>query len=177
MTEREKTRIPSDVLRQKIKECIGAFGTTRQKILEAFEIGRKEGFTDMEIGNLVRQAYYASGFKSHGFLEMLPSGAKRKRFVNEGSSRNNNESESSYKKRMREREWNAKRRLEIKNLKPSEYKSTELSRYTKPFLIEIVQWYEEKEAILQRKQAEVQALLQPINKRRMVSTDGGPSIK
>jgi hypothetical protein len=52
--EKEKEKAPSEKLKEKIHACISSFQKLGGAVNEALEQGRKERFTDREIGKMGR---------------------------------------------------------------------------------------------------------------------------
>jgi hypothetical protein len=67
---------PSSKLQAAIHDVVSCFQKTASAIDEAFEIGREEGFTDMEIGNMIRKEMRSVGYNSRTIRRALPSTAK-----------------------------------------------------------------------------------------------------
>lgn len=63
-------------LREAILDMIGSFQKIATSIDRVFLIGRNEGFSDMEIGNLVRKAMLAANYDPRTIRRALPSSAK-----------------------------------------------------------------------------------------------------
>ena len=71
-------KAPSENLKEKIHACISSFQKLRAAVNEALEQGRKEGFTDREIGKMIRDEMLQAGFERSTITGYLPSSAKQK---------------------------------------------------------------------------------------------------
>jgi hypothetical protein len=69
---------PSDRLKEKIHACVSSFQKLGAAVKEALEQGRKEGFTDREIGKMIRDEMLQVGFERSTIAGYLPSSAKQK---------------------------------------------------------------------------------------------------
>jgi hypothetical protein len=67
---------PSMKLRNAINDMVGSFQKTATSIGQVFSIGREEGFSDMEIGNMVRKEMLAANYDPRTIRRALPSSAK-----------------------------------------------------------------------------------------------------
>jgi len=74
----QKMTTPSDRLKEKIHACVSSFQKLGAAIKEALEQGRKEGFTDREIGKMIRDEMLQVGFERSTIAGYLPSSAKQK---------------------------------------------------------------------------------------------------
>jgi hypothetical protein len=71
-------KAPSENLKEKIHACISSFQKLGAAVNEALEQGRKEGFTDREIGKMIRDEMLQAGFERSTIAGYLPSSAKQK---------------------------------------------------------------------------------------------------
>jgi restriction endonuclease Mrr len=76
--EKEKEKAPSKKLKEKIHACISSFQKLGAAVNEALEQGRKEGFTDREIGKMIRDEMLQAGFERSTIAGYLPSSAKQR---------------------------------------------------------------------------------------------------
>ncbi|MGH9979826.1 MAG: hypothetical protein ACRD8Z_28890, partial [Nitrososphaeraceae archaeon] len=75
-TELERKK-PSKKLREAILNVIGSFQKTSVCIDQVFSIGREEGFTDVEIGNMIRKEMLAAGYNLRTIRRALPLTSKQ----------------------------------------------------------------------------------------------------
>jgi restriction endonuclease Mrr len=78
LLEKEKEKAPSKKLKEKIHACISSFQKLGAAVNEALEQGRKEGFTDREIGKMIRDEMLQAGFERSTIAGYLPSSAKQR---------------------------------------------------------------------------------------------------
>ena len=52
---------PSSTLEQLTEECVSTFGRLNNSVNKALEQGRKEGFADREVGDMIRAKLLAAG--------------------------------------------------------------------------------------------------------------------
>ena len=78
LLEKEKEKVPSEKLKEKIHACISSFQKLGAAVNEALEQGRKEGFTDREIGKMIRDEMLQAGFERSTIAGYLPNSAKQK---------------------------------------------------------------------------------------------------
>lgn len=78
LMEKEKEKAPSKRLKEKIHACIASFQKLGTAVYEALEQGRKEGFTDKEIGKMIREEMLQAGFERSTVASYLPSSAKQR---------------------------------------------------------------------------------------------------
>jgi hypothetical protein len=78
LLEKEEEKAPSEKLKEKIYACISSFRKLGTAVNEALEQGRKEGFTDREIGKMIRDEMLHAGFERSTIAGYLPSSAKQK---------------------------------------------------------------------------------------------------
>jgi hypothetical protein len=76
--EKEREKAPSKELKEKVHECISSFQKLGAAVNEALEQGRKEGFTDKEIGKMIRDEMLQAGFERSTIAGYLPSSAKQR---------------------------------------------------------------------------------------------------
>jgi hypothetical protein len=69
---------PSEKLKEKIHACMSSLQKLGMAVKEALEQGRKEGFTDREIGKMIRDEMLQAGFQRSTITGYLPSSAKQK---------------------------------------------------------------------------------------------------
>jgi hypothetical protein len=74
----EKQKAPSEKLKEKIHACMSSTQKLGAAVNEALEQGRKEGFTDREIGRMIRDEMLRAGFERSTIAGYLPSSAKQK---------------------------------------------------------------------------------------------------
>ena len=67
------TKKPSRVLERKINVCASNFKKLADSIKDALEQGRKEGFSDKEIGKMIREKMLQAGFERRTIINYLPS--------------------------------------------------------------------------------------------------------
>lgn len=79
MTNMRKLRKkkPSKELLKAVANIVGSFQKTTIAIEEALSIGRKEGFSDMEIGKMIREEMLAAGYDPRTIRRSLPPTAKQ----------------------------------------------------------------------------------------------------
>jgi hypothetical protein len=75
---------PSETLREKIhncvadfKSCIAGIKKLEDAVKEAFVLGRQEGYTDKEIGDMIRKELAAAGLSNRTITRYLPAEVKR----------------------------------------------------------------------------------------------------
>jgi hypothetical protein len=78
LMEKEKEKAPSMRLKEKIHACIASFQKLGTAVNEALEQGRKEGFTDKEIGKIIREEMLQAGFERSTVASYLPFSAKQR---------------------------------------------------------------------------------------------------
>jgi hypothetical protein len=78
LMEKEKEKAPSKKLKEKIHACVSSFQKLGTTVNEALEQGREEGFTDKEIGKMIRDEMLRAGFDRSTVAGYLPSSAKQK---------------------------------------------------------------------------------------------------
>jgi hypothetical protein len=78
LLEKEKEKSPSEKLKEKIHACVSSFQKLGAAVNEALEQGRKEGFTNREIGKMIRDEMLQAGFERSTIAGYLPSSAKQK---------------------------------------------------------------------------------------------------
>ena len=69
---------PSAKLQEKIRACASTFSSLNAIFNEVIEIGKSEGFTPKEIGNLIREEMLRSGLSRRTVTNYLPSELKAK---------------------------------------------------------------------------------------------------
>jgi hypothetical protein len=69
---------PSKTLDRKIDACVTGYKRLGNLFLETLEQGRKEGFKDLEIGNMIKARMLKAGIHIQTILKYLPSTAKAK---------------------------------------------------------------------------------------------------
>jgi 16S rRNA U1498 N3-methylase RsmE len=67
---------PSKKLRDAIHNAVGIFIKTAKSIDKVFSIGREEGFSDMEIGYMIRKEMSAANYDPRTIRRALPPSAK-----------------------------------------------------------------------------------------------------
>jgi hypothetical protein len=73
-----KKETPSKELREKIHACVSSFQKVGTAVKEALDQGRKEGFTDKDIGKMIREAMLRAGLTRQTANNYLPNSAKAK---------------------------------------------------------------------------------------------------
>jgi hypothetical protein len=74
---------PSKDLRKAIDDMVGSFQKTAISIDRVFSIGRNEGFSDMEIGDLIRKKMLAANYDPRTIRRALPRSAKHIEMIRE----------------------------------------------------------------------------------------------
>lgn len=129
------TRQPSERLHNAVTDIISHFGKLKDKVAAAITIGQEEGWTPIETGDLIRKELLAAGYHRSTVARMLPEDAKHME-----------------KSRLPTIEFGS-------ILRPNEYQSDQLSKYTKQFLIEIIHYLEGKQ--LQPQSPKLELKLKP----------------
>jgi len=75
-TKKLTKKEPSKKLRKAIDDMVDCFQKTATSIDSVFSIGREEGFSDMEIGNMIRKGMLAANYDSRTIRRALPLSAK-----------------------------------------------------------------------------------------------------
>jgi hypothetical protein len=78
LMEKEKEKAPSKKLKEKIHACVSSFRKVGTAVKEALEQGREEGFTDKEIGKMIREEMLRAGLTRQTVSNYLPNSAKAK---------------------------------------------------------------------------------------------------
>src|SRR5215217_6334833 len=78
LSEKEKEKVPSKKLKEKIHACVSSFRKVGTAVEDAFELGREEGFTDKEIGKMIREEMLGAGLTRQTVSNYLPNSAKAK---------------------------------------------------------------------------------------------------
>lgn len=76
MTAKPTIKKPSEKLRQAVYNIVGSFQKTVESIDRVFSIGRAEGFSDIEIGKMIRKEMSAAGYDPRTIRRSLPHTAK-----------------------------------------------------------------------------------------------------
>lgn len=76
--DHSNSRKPSKTLEKLIDNCVSDFSKLNKSVNRVLEQGRKEGFTDLETGKLIRQKLIVAGFSDRTARRYLPSSAKGK---------------------------------------------------------------------------------------------------
>jgi hypothetical protein len=92
---------PSKNLREAIHDMIGSFQKTATSIERVFSIGKNEGFSDMEIGNLIRKEMLAANYDPRTIRRALPPSAKHVEKVREQNAFADKMSANEYKNEVR----------------------------------------------------------------------------
>lgn len=123
-------RQPSDRLKQAINNCSLGFKKLADAIHEALELGQQEGFSPKEIGKMIRLELRNNNFSDSTIRRYLPAEAKMLSKVRQqvGEFAVNLTAKSDH------------------GLVPKDYQTKNLAKYTKPFLIEIIHYLEQKQA-------------------------------
>ena len=74
----QKEKAPSEKLKEKIHACISSLQKLRTAVNEALEQGREEGFSDKEIGKMIREEMLRAGLTRQTVSNYLPKSAKAK---------------------------------------------------------------------------------------------------
>jgi hypothetical protein len=67
---------PSKTLEKLIDSCVSDFSKLNKSVNRVLEQGRKEGFSDIETGNLIRRKLIVAGFSDRTARRYLPASAK-----------------------------------------------------------------------------------------------------
>jgi hypothetical protein len=78
LSEKEQEKARSKKLKEKIHACISSFQKVGTAVKEALEQGRKVGFTDKEIGKMIREEMLRAGLTRQTVNNYLPKSAKAK---------------------------------------------------------------------------------------------------
>jgi hypothetical protein len=78
LVKKEKEKAPSKKLKEKIHTCVSSFQKLGNAVNEALEQGRQEGFTDKEIGQMIREEMLRAGLTRQTVSNYLPKSAKAK---------------------------------------------------------------------------------------------------
>ena len=78
---------PSSTLEQLTEECVSTFGKLNNSVNKALEQGRKEGFADREVGDMIRAKLLAAGYSRMTISRALPPSAKRLEHVNNNNNK------------------------------------------------------------------------------------------
>ena len=74
----QKEKSPSKKLKEKIHACISSLQKLGTAVNEALEQGREEGFSDKEIGRMIREEMLRAGLTRQTVSNYLPKSAKAK---------------------------------------------------------------------------------------------------
>jgi hypothetical protein len=74
----QKEKAPSKKLEEKIHACISSLQKLGTAVNEALEQGREEGFSDKEIGKMIREEMLRAGLTRQTVSNYLPKSAKAK---------------------------------------------------------------------------------------------------
>lgn len=151
------TKRPSKILERKISACASNFKKLADSIKDALEQGRKEGFSDKEIGKMIKSKMLQAGFDRRTVLGYLPSTAKYKprgRHVKNGLVReknsqtdvtNNGEhTKGAEELEPQEEEQQQEQSQEIWQTRVEDYNIHEVERYDRLFLIELVHYLHDR---------------------------------
>ena len=125
---------PSTTLLSKINAIVNSFGKLTDKINEALEVGRSEGLTDFQTGQLIRAALLQAGYDRRTTSRLLPQVAKA---LPRGASRS---SSGDVRDKMSQNQTQTQIQL-----LPENYQTEALEYYPKSFLIQIIHYLEEKQ--------------------------------
>src|ERR687891_2282787 len=78
LMKKEKEKAPSKKLEEKVHACVSSFQKLGNAVNEALEQGRQEGFTDREIGQMIREEMLRAGLTRQTVSNYLPKSAKAK---------------------------------------------------------------------------------------------------
>ena len=125
LTLKLKPKQPSERLQQLINECATGFQKIGQTIELTLKVAREEGFSDKEIGLLIRTRMQRAGLDSSTIRRHLPANLKRNyirkvNVIDEDKSRN-----------LREL------------VGPEDYQTDKLDTYPRQFLIKIIRYLEQ----------------------------------
>jgi hypothetical protein len=67
---------PSEVLEKLTEECVSQFGKLNISINKTLEQGRIEGFSDIEVGDMIRRKLLSAGYSKMTVSRALPPSAK-----------------------------------------------------------------------------------------------------
>lgn len=70
------TRRPSKILEKLTDKCVSEFGKLNVAVNKALEQGRKEGFEDRQVGDMIRRKMIAAGYSRMTVSRALPPSAK-----------------------------------------------------------------------------------------------------
>lgn len=129
-------KAPSKKFKDAIADVINGFTKTHNAIVKAFEIGRTEGFSDMEIGNMIKMEMLEAGFTSDHITRMLPDTAKRKykRYHHQKSGKM-----QDYQKPVTSEEEDDAP-TGYYQMPPNEYDIEQVEQYDRLYLIEVVKY-------------------------------------
>jgi hypothetical protein len=69
---------PSKTLNKLVDKCVSQFGKLNTTVNAALEQGRKEGFEDRQVGDMIRRKLLAAGYSRMTVSRALPASAKNK---------------------------------------------------------------------------------------------------
>jgi hypothetical protein len=78
LMKKEKEKAPSKKLKEKLHACASSFQKLGNAVNEVLEQGRQEGFTDREIGQMIREEMLRAGLTRQTVSNYLPKSAKAK---------------------------------------------------------------------------------------------------
>jgi hypothetical protein len=78
LMEKEKEKSPSKKLKERIHACVSSFQKLGIAVNEALAQGREEGFSDKEIGKMIREEMLKAGLTRQTVNNYLPKSAKAK---------------------------------------------------------------------------------------------------
>lgn len=151
---------PSTTLLSKINSIVNSFGKLTDKINEALEVGRSEGLTDFQTGQLIRAALLQAGYDRRTTSRLLPKDAK-------ALPRGLSHGHGDLRDKMSQNSG-----LTQTQLLPENYQTEALEYYPKAFLIQIIHYLEEK----QQKQV-VKSVVHEIKAIDKVNSNRSGSVK
>lgn len=77
-SSKDKEKRPSVHLWEKIKSCVSMFRSLNETVNEVIELGRKEGFSPLEIGQFIRTEMLKAGLHRSTAARYLPAELKNK---------------------------------------------------------------------------------------------------
>ena len=134
---------PSERLKQAINNCSLGFKKLADAIHEALELGQQEGFSPKEIGKMIRFELRNNNFSDATIRRYLPAEAKML---------------SKVRHQVREFAINLSANSDSDDLSPQNYKTEDLPKYNKQFLIEIIHYLEGKQSSSTQIELEKRAL-------------------
>ena len=139
----------SQELTEAIDNCVNAFEKTSQAVARCVEIAKRENADLKLVGKIIRQRLLQAGFHRNSATNFLPEECKSKPRGSTAAGISTNFVQTS------DTDTDTNTQLE-----PSEYRSDQLAKYSKQFLIEIIHYLEQKQTVKQVIQ-EVKTITKP----------------